>query len=1193
MKEIQILHCSDIHCGANFILSPKEVANYSRLSPECYLAEKVAKDVAANFPKRLDLVVVSGDVSESGVKVEFEMAWRFLEHLINCLRDSKKQQLSMDQLIVVPGNHDINFDDNKTAYKAAKGRKPAYQFTERLDRFGEFYKRIYARTSHARTYNKEQGIHIFRYPDLGMAVFGFNSCGKIGHTTPSAPGHLLPEDILSAFDQLKDVEKYPARIGIFHHNAVEVPVFGEFDQRDCLSSAAVDHSAFVRSGISALLYGHRHRAITDTLLPSGAKKSEAIACVGANSLGCASDLRPGSHNGYQMITIQIEDDSWDISVVSRVLDLTTPATGSDSTPGVFSNEYPKPSRVRLSLRSVRREKQEVSALRNESGRVKKEPAQRQRRGSLSVETLPKSKRLGTARIDISTKLESLGVFKGLGMMKEAQKTLNELKKYARADVDRALIRCLNSELEIRSLLDEEKMNHAALREKFQLIYNILSAPEIKDSFSSSVFPRAAFDTELARSEYWSTHFATGFSQVTRPDTYKYIREAREAFEKSKRTDHEINRHLILMLLNQNEFAHARQALLEAISLSPQYAPYYVLKAELAEREMRYQDALECLREAKSIMDGRPCQMVDFMIMYCHYFLGNYEEAANLMKKGIRSWPNNKGMANNYAFLKTREARREFGDRLWTEQPKKAIDLLQRFLKAIDKIGTHDTAHFNYALLVYWASLEGKQEIAIRILGDNDRKNLERVDDIIEYLFRKARELYLENHDYIHGFVASYFAEKAKAGKASSIRDLLLDEFAWDNDNFYTFGHTLRNRKRALLAKDRAIKNLFGFGHIATLRRWKRESSSFADTGALAGGGYYFKWQDKGLVVNPGAGFLANFQRRGYSINEIDAIIVTSSHYSAYEEFTDLLEQVKQAHRYRPKEERVAVYLEGSVLQRFPDLAIRKVLSIQNPQVLPDRETFLFGGELVLESAIPCDNAGHMTESTNESSLYNPPVLTRLKLMENGTAVSSICIVNSFCPSDSALSFLKTCDYLLVSIGAFTPYDLFKASMNEQMKADLRQLSCYDSLYIESFGLNSIAELPEEYVETTNDRVCGLSDQHNVSLDQLIRLADSIRDMKGKVVVLGNLPPELGDKRHGLAKVLNKYYPDGPSYLTEDLGLVIGLRKKEVLCECCHSWVTLSNLREECIEGRLTGLIKHFCEKHRHEKGFSGFLRREE
>ncbi len=45
----------------------------------------------------------------------------------------------------------------------------------------------------------------------------------------------------------------------------------------------------------------------------------------------------------------------------------------------------------------------------------------------------------------------------------------------------------------------------------------------------------------------------------------------------------------------------------------------------------------------------------------------------------------------------------------------------------------------------------------------------------------------------------------------------------------------------------------------------------------AGGGYFLKWQGKGIVIDPGFDFIDNFHDAGYNMREVDAVLVSHNH----------------------------------------------------------------------------------------------------------------------------------------------------------------------------------------------------------------------------------------------------------------------------------------------------------------------------
>jgi ribonuclease BN (tRNA processing enzyme) len=75
-----------------------------------------------------------------------------------------------------------------------------------------------------------------------------------------------------------------------------------------------------------------------------------------------------------------------------------------------------------------------------------------------------------------------------------------------------------------------------------------------------------------------------------------------------------------------------------------------------------------------------------------------------------------------------------------------------------------------------------------------------------------------------------------------------------------------------------------------LRRWQSFNPKVPRPKGedIRGGGYFLFWQGKGFVVDPGFNFIQNFYEQGYSINDIDAIVVTHTHPDHDDELNSIL-----------------------------------------------------------------------------------------------------------------------------------------------------------------------------------------------------------------------------------------------------------------------------------------------------------------
>jgi hypothetical protein len=67
--------------------------------------------------------------------------------------------------------------------------------------------------------------------------------------------------------------------------------------------------------------------------------------------------------------------------------------------------------------------------------------------------------------------------------------------------------------------------------------------------------------------------------------------------------------------------------------------------------------------------------------------------------------------------------------------------------------------------------------------------------------------------------------------------------------------------------------------LVVLRRWQSVNPKMPHPPGtkVRGGGYFLLWHGKGIVIDPGFDFIQNFYDQGFSLEDIDAIVVTHSH----------------------------------------------------------------------------------------------------------------------------------------------------------------------------------------------------------------------------------------------------------------------------------------------------------------------------
>lgn len=96
---ISIIHFSDIH-----------ISNSSDLI--CKRLEKIEQACLSYLPKKgLIIIAISGDIAQSGLKQQYEIAKTFFNDLKSYLQSELQSSIN---IVCVPGNHDCDYNNAKT-----------------------------------------------------------------------------------------------------------------------------------------------------------------------------------------------------------------------------------------------------------------------------------------------------------------------------------------------------------------------------------------------------------------------------------------------------------------------------------------------------------------------------------------------------------------------------------------------------------------------------------------------------------------------------------------------------------------------------------------------------------------------------------------------------------------------------------------------------------------------------------------------------------------------------------------------------------------------------------------------------------------------------------------------------------------------------------------------------------------------
>ncbi|GLZ80753.1 hypothetical protein Afil01_55600 [Actinorhabdospora filicis] len=161
-----------------------------------------------------DLVVVTGDLAESGRPSEFAKGLSFLSGLRALLA------LEADRVIVVPGRHDVSKAACQAYFADCEAREiePREPYHRKLEHFEWLFRQLYGERD-APTFDATRPWALFPVPALKVVVAGLNSTWAITHRDDDDHGLLGEAQIAWFSEQLREYERRGwLRIGALRHD---------------------------------------------------------------------------------------------------------------------------------------------------------------------------------------------------------------------------------------------------------------------------------------------------------------------------------------------------------------------------------------------------------------------------------------------------------------------------------------------------------------------------------------------------------------------------------------------------------------------------------------------------------------------------------------------------------------------------------------------------------------------------------------------------------------------------------------------------------------------------------------------------------------------------------------------------------------------------------------------------------------
>lgn len=234
-----------------------------------------------------DLIALTGDLAEWGLKREFSSVQKFAEELCTRLR------VPSDRILVVPGNHDINRKKCNAYFLDCEGddKDPIEPFWPKWTPFVEFFDDLYRDVERYR-FTENEPWTLYELPELQVVVAGLNSTMRESHRDSDHYGWLGERQLRWFSERLLSYRnKGWLRIGLVHHNPIRGATGDDENLRD-----ANDLRRHLGDCLNLLLHGHTHLSRDEML--------GALPVLSTGSAALRSQQRPDEvPNQYQIIRV--------------------------------------------------------------------------------------------------------------------------------------------------------------------------------------------------------------------------------------------------------------------------------------------------------------------------------------------------------------------------------------------------------------------------------------------------------------------------------------------------------------------------------------------------------------------------------------------------------------------------------------------------------------------------------------------------------------------------------------------------------------------------------------------------------------------------------------------------------------------------------------------------------------------------
>lgn len=441
---------------------------------------------------------------------------------------------------------------------------------------------------------------------------------------------------------------------------------------------------------------------------------------------------------------------------------------------------------------------------------------------------------------------------------------------------------------------------------------------------------------------------------------------------------------------------------------------------------------------------------------------------------------------------------------------------------------------------------------------------------------------------------------------------------------YTDNFSLKNKEMfKYLTRERTIEeDPRGISKLYVLRRWSSFTPAIPRPTAFynRGGGFFIVHKGKGIAVDPGFDFVVNLYQEGFSVNDIDAVIITHDHIDHHADFDTLLTLWHLNQEMSADKQIKEIYLSMGLAARYNFLLNQN----DTHHVYPLKE-----GSIVKSSApdhayeIEIKKAIHKDLSTDD---YSVGFILKLKMIDGG--VFRVGFTGDSRYNATILKEYVDCDVVLFNISSlpFREMKYYLGKTNEQendpykeklidvlfafenTKGDTSDLPLIAKQLYYAYWYKNAGQEASTYLFSSKDCNGEYEDMELgnhlylkgiLEFNKLLSSRCCNKQMPPQLVIITELKEEIGSFRNKIADEINRYngHPDNLKYLTGDIGMTVHLLpakaetdplwRIKVGCSRCklnndylHNDIfhPIGQIGDFCIKGEDEG-IYYLCKRH--------------